>query len=230
MPITLNTPSPNFDDRGAAPIDILLLHYTGMPTAHEALARLCDPASKVSAHYFVDLDGAVRQLVDEDRRAWHAGLAFWRGARDINARSIGIELVNPGHEWGYADFPEAQVEAVLELSIEIVRRHQIARANVLAHSDVAPTRRQDPGERFPWAQLAAEGVGWFATTPAQAAPDADLLSDLDVIGYDLSAADAAVTAFQRHYCPHLIGAERQGKPCAETTAMARALSLETHAS
>ena len=222
----LMSPSPNFDDRGGASIDLLLLHYTGMQTAQEALARLSDPAARVSAHYFIDLDGTVSQLVHEDKRAWHAGAAFWAGTRNINARSIGIELVNPGHEWGYTDFPEAQIDAVLALGLEIVGRHGITRTNVLAHSDVAPTRKEDPGERFPWAQLAAHGLGWFDTAPASAAPGANLHNELVQIGYDMTSADDAVIAFQRHYCPHLIGTVDEGRPSAETLGTALALKAE----
>lgn len=230
MPSHRQTSSPNFDDRGAAPIDLLLLHYTGMPTAEAALARLCDPASKVSAHYFIDLDGAVSQLVEENRRAWHAGAAFWAGARDINARSIGIELVNPGHEWGYADFPAAQIEALIDLATAITARHDIPATRILAHSDVAPARRQDPGERFPWARLAAEGLGWFEGALTDAVPGSTLHEDLGHIGYDLTSVEDAVTAFQRHYCPHLIGTQSQGKASAETLATARALSAHVRAS
>ena len=128
-------PSPNQDDRGGAAVDMLVLHYTGMQTAEAALARLCDPAARVSAHYAIDEDGTVYALVPEARRAWHAGISFWAGARDINARSIGIELVNPGHEFGYRAFPEAQMKAVAALGLEIIARHKIAPRDVVAHSD-----------------------------------------------------------------------------------------------
>src|SRR5437762_1199627 len=147
-------PSPNHDARTAR-VDILVLHYTGMTTDEEALARLTDPDAKVSSHYFVYEDGRTIQLVAEAQRAWHAGQSSWKGAVDINARSIGIEIANPGHEYGYREFPERQIEAVIALCRDIVTRHTIRRERVLAHSDVAPNRKQDPGEKFPWDRLAA---------------------------------------------------------------------------
>src|SRR5262249_43036956 len=151
-------PSPNHDGRGAR-VDILLMHYTGMQTGEDALARLTDRSAKVSSHYFVDEDGRVLQLVSEHQRAWHAGESSWKRAVDINARSIGIEIVNPGHEYGYRDFPTVQIDAVIALSRDIIARHHIRRERVLAHSDVAPLRKHDPGEKFPWARLAAAGIG-----------------------------------------------------------------------
>lgn len=214
------TPSPNHDGRTpGVPVDILLLHYTGMPTAAEAIARLCDPAAKVSAHYVIDEDGTVHRLVPEDRRAWHAGVARWRGADNINARSVGIELVNPGHEWGYRPFPEAQMAVLEVLSREIVARHRIPPARVLGHSDVAPMRKQDPGELFDWARLARIGLGLWPRpdfTPPEGAPALmagergpavlDLQIALDAIGYWVEGTalfdpvtEAAVTAFQRHF-------------------------------
>jgi len=153
MPLVIESPSPNFDarpdgQRGTQAIDILLLHYSGMESATAAIARLCDVTAKVSAHYCVDEDGILFRLVPEDRRAWHAGAASWAGAGDINARSIGIELVNPGHEFGYRSFPEAQMETLIELAGEILARHPIPPQRVLGHSDVAPLRKEDPGELF----------------------------------------------------------------------------------
>ena len=156
--VTSVVPSPNHEPRHAR-VDILVLHYTGMTTEEEALARLVDREAKVSAHYFVYEDGRVVQMVPEQLRAWHAGVGSWKHATDINARSIGIEIANPGHEWGYRDFPDAQIDAVIALSRDIVGRHHIHRDRVLAHSDVAPARKNDPGERFPWARLAAAGIG-----------------------------------------------------------------------
>ncbi len=152
--------SPNHDPRpeGAA-VDMLVLHYTGMKTAEEALARLCDPAAKVSAHYTVDRDGRIYRHVPEERRAWHAGVSYWAGEQDINGRSIGIELVNPGHEFGYEPFAERQIAALIDLSHEIFSRHRIPALRVLGHSDIAPARKEDPGELFPWAQLAEFGIG-----------------------------------------------------------------------
>jgi N-acetylmuramoyl-L-alanine amidase len=154
----IERPSPNHDARGTA-IDMLVLHYTGMKTAEEALARLCDPQAKVSAHYTIDRDGRVYAHVPEERRAWHAGLSFWAGERNINGCSVGIELVNPGHEFGYEPFPETQIAALIDLAGEIMGRHAIPPGRVLGHSDVAPARKEDPGELFPWPQLADFGIG-----------------------------------------------------------------------
>ncbi|HEY2446563.1 MAG TPA: N-acetylmuramoyl-L-alanine amidase [Rhizomicrobium sp.] len=160
-------PSPNHDARPpGAPIDMLILHYTGMRTAEEALERLCDPAAKVSSHYTIDRDGRIYQHVDEERRARHAGVSWWAGERDVNGRSIGIELVNPGHEFGYVPFSDAQLGALTELAHTILARHPIPAKNVLGHSDVAPARKTDPGELFPWRALAESGIGLF---PAEAA-------------------------------------------------------------
>ncbi len=152
-------PSPNVDVRadGRLP-DLILLHYTGMQSGAAAIARLCDPAAEVSAHYTVDQDGTVHAHVPEHRRAWHAGAGQWRGAGDVNSRSIGIEIVNPGHEFGLAPFPEAQVAAVVALGLQIVARYGIPAGNVVAHADIAPDRKADPGELFPWAQLARAGL------------------------------------------------------------------------
>lgn len=209
----IDRPSPNFDDRGRA-VDAVILHYTGMKSGAEALARLCDAAAKVSAHYLVEEDGRVFRLVDETRRAWHAGISSWNGESDINARSIGIEIVNPGHEWGYRAFPAAQIDAVVALMKGVAARHAVAPARVLAHSDVAPGRKEDPGERFPWARLAAEGL---AIAPYEGGADADIpyadaLSALRAIGYEIAdvapgkpAPAAAILAFQRRFCPTALG-------------------------
>src|SRR5271156_4492223 len=152
--------SPNHDERPAdGQVDMLILHYTGMRTAQAAIERLCDPEARVSSHYVVDEDGEVIRLVPEERRAWHAGVSYWRGHDTLNDRSIGIEIVNPGHEWGYRDFPALQMAAVCELCLSILARHPIPARNVVAHSDIAPDRKQDPGELFDWAGLAANGVG-----------------------------------------------------------------------
>jgi len=152
--------SPNHDERpdGAA-IDMLVLHYTGMKSAEEALARLCDPEARVSAHYTIDRDGRVYRHVPEERRAWHAGVSWWAGERNINACSVGIELVNPGHEFGYEPFARPQIAALLDLAGDIVERHHIPPARVVGHSDVAPARKEDPGELFPWQHLAEFGIG-----------------------------------------------------------------------
>ena len=211
-------PSPNHDAR-TAPIDILLLHYTGMRSGEAACERLCDADSKVSSHYLVYEDGRIDQLVPEARRAWHAGVSSWKGETDINSRSIGIEIVNPGHEFGYRDFPQAQIEAVIALCRDILKRHNIPPDRVLAHSDVAPGRKQDPGERFPWARLAAAGVGlWVepaaisegdALVPTQRGEDVTMLQTMLVkLGYAAAltgvydeATRDIVTALQQHFRP-----------------------------
>ncbi len=186
---------------------MLVLHYTGMETAEAALARMCDPAAKVSAHYLIDENGDVASLVDEDKRAWHAGVSFWRGETDINARSIGIELVNPGHEFGYRDFPDAQMAALIELATGILDRHPIPARNVVGHSDVAPARKTDPGEKFDWAGLANAGIGlWFEMGPDDGGGDGETVPEmLGAFGYDTADEALAITAFQRHFCPQSLG-------------------------
>ena len=154
------SPSPNHNERPAGKaIDILLIHYTGMRDGDAALQRLRDPAAKVSSHYLIEEDGRIHRLVDESRRAWHAGVGYWAGERDINAVSIGIELVNPGHDNGYRAFPQPQMAALIELGKAILARHPIPPSRVLGHSDIAPTRKIDPGELFDWKALAAAGIG-----------------------------------------------------------------------
>ena len=194
----IERPSPNYGERGGAVIDMLVLHYTGMQTGQAALERLCNPAAKVSAHYTVDEDGTVYAHVPEARRAWHAGVSFWAGVTDVNARSIGIELVNPGHEFGYRAFPDAQIAALITLCQGIRSRHPIPVARVLGHSDVAPARKEDPGELFPWPRLAKEGIGlWPDWIESDLRPQV-----LTRYGYDPDAPlDAVITAFQRHFRP-----------------------------
>ena len=199
----IDSPSPNFDDREGMAVTILVLHYTGMESADGALGRLTDPAAKVSAHYLVAEDGTVMRLVPEDKRAWHAGLSFWRGVRNVNSASIGIEIVNPGHEFGYRPFTDSQMQAVLLLVKGIVDRHGIAPANVVGHSDVAPARKDDPGELFDWGLLARHGLALGPVKPV-ADPhwtDAGTLMALERFGYDVADAVAAVRAFQRHFRP-----------------------------
>jgi len=199
--------SPNHDARPPGQrVELLVLHYTGMPTGVAALERLCDPASKVSAHWLVEEDGRVFRLVPEDRRAWHAGVSRWRGQADVNGRSIGVEIVNPGHEFGYRAFPEKQMAAVERLCRDIVARHGLGPADVVAHADVAPTRKEDPGELFDWPRLARAGVGlWPPVDDSVAAPTApEALAMLAAIGYDLSDPRAAVVAFQRRFRPACI--------------------------
>jgi len=196
------TPSPNFDSRDdGAEIDMLVLHYTGMRTAEAALARLCDPAAQVSAHYLINEGGAIHRLVPEAMCAWHAGVSCWRSNTDINGRSIGIELVNPGHEFGYRDFPEPQMQALIGLAEGILDRHPIPARNVVGHSDVAPDRKQDPGELFDWARLASHGIGIWPDLDSNAGEDT--MGMLAAYGYDISA-DQVVVAFQRHFQPHKI--------------------------
>ena len=161
----IQAPSPNFDAR-VRPPDMIVLHYTGMPTGEAALAKMCDPAAKVSAHYMVEEDGRIFSLVPEERRAWHAGKSFWKGETDINAVSVGIEVVNPGHEFGYRPFPEAQIEALADLIADVRSRWTIPDARILGHADVAPARKEDPGELFPWKQLAEAGHGLWVESGA----------------------------------------------------------------
>jgi N-acetylmuramoyl-L-alanine amidase len=199
--MTLERPSPNHDDRGGARVDMLVLHYTGMRTAEAALNRLCDPTAKVSAHYAIDEGGTVYAMVPEEQRAWHAGISYWAGARDINARSIGIELVNPGHEFGYRAFAEPQIVALIALCRDILSRHTIPGWRVLGHSDVAPLRKDDPGELFPWARLAEAGIGLWPAPGLDPGADAvaGLLTDY---GYDPETPlEKTLTAFQRHFRP-----------------------------
>jgi N-acetylmuramoyl-L-alanine amidase len=211
--------SPNHGPRRGGPVDILLLHYTGMPDAEQALAWLCDPASEVSAHYFVGEDGGVVTLVPEARRAWHAGAAAWGDATDINSRSIGIEIANAGHPAGLPPFPDVQIAALIALCRDIVGRHPIPPHRVLAHSDVAPARKRDPGERFPWGTLAHAGIGHFvpalpiaegaALARGTAGPAVEALQAmLALYGYGIAvsgeydlATEQVVAAFQRHFRP-----------------------------
>ncbi|SFK93182.1 N-acetylmuramoyl-L-alanine amidase [Methylorubrum salsuginis] len=210
-------PSENRGERISGPADMLILHYTGMPTADGALARLRDPAAEVSAHYLVFEDGRVAQLVPEAERAWHAGRGFWAGLTDINSRSIGIEIVHPGHDGGLPPYPTAQIESVILLCADILARTRIPAARVLAHSDVAPARKEDPGENFPWDRLAAAGIGhWVAPAPIRdgrffargeaGEPIAALQAMFALYGYDQPVTgrfdedmQAVVTAFQRHF-------------------------------
>lgn len=214
--------SPNFDQRPAvAPIDHLVLHYTGMASAQAARDRLCDPGAKVSAHYLIDEDGMIDALVAEQNRAWHAGVSYWRGVSHLNDRSIGIEIVNPGHEYGYRPFPARQITALIGLCQAILARHPIPARNIVAHSDIAPTRKSDPGELFPWPTLAAHGIGLYPGTPPDM-PDRnpDLSPILTAIGYDPTAPlDARITAFQRRFAPTII----TGQPDAFTCARAQQL-------
>ena len=211
-------PSPNWNDRPAGcVVDTVVLHYTGMESGPEALARLCDPEAEVSAHYLIEEDGRVFKLVDEDKRAWHAGVSHWRGRDNLNHSSIGIELVNPGHEFGYRAFPEAQITSLLALLDGIQARHHIPKYGYVGHSDIAPDRKQDPGELFPWQRLAAHGFGLWSgrdgadtsVLAARGQKNANVMKfnqQLGIVGYhipDIQSFDAttefAVRAFQAHW-------------------------------
>lgn len=209
----IDTPSPNFNGR-KLPVSMIVLHYTGMADAASALARLRDPAAEVSAHYLVDEDGTVYRLVAEDNRAWHAGKSRWRGIDDVNSASIGIEIVNPGHELGYRPFTEGQIDALVPLVAEIKERHGITRGNVVGHSDIAPMRKQDPGELFPWHRLARLRLALPRPTRNLMDPgwtDAGFLIALERFGYDVTDKLAAVVAFQRRYRPELIDGTIDGE-------------------
>ncbi|MGI9385856.1 MAG: N-acetylmuramoyl-L-alanine amidase [Methyloligellaceae bacterium] len=211
-------PSRNWSARAdGTPIDMMVLHYTGMESADAALERLCDANAQVSAHYLIDEAGAVYQLVDEAKRAWHAGHAAWRGHGDINSRSIGIELANPGHQFGYCAFPELQMSALVDLARDILGRHPIPARNVVGHSDVAPDRKLDPGELFDWPRLAEAGIGLWPETEADTT-EGDTLSLLADYGYD-SSSRHVIAAFQRHFRPSRI----DGVADDETTAVLRGL-------
>lgn len=209
----IDTPSPNFDER-TSPVSMLVLHYTGMVDAASAIARLVDPEAKVSAHYLIAEDGQIVRMVDESKRAWHAGKSHWRGIDDINSASIGIELVNPGHEFGYRPFPEAQIDALIPLVAGIVERHGITRGNIVGHSDIAPVRKQDPGELFPWGRLARLRLALPRPTRNLMDPhwsDAGFLLALQRFGYEIADTLAATVAFQRRFRPELLDGTIDGE-------------------
>jgi len=212
-----HAPSPNHDDRGGAPIDILVLHYTGMESGEASLARMRDPEAKVAAHYFIDEDGSILSLVDETRRAWHAGVGCWKGATDLNARSIGIELQNGGHDFGLPDFAEPLIAAAIGLCQDILRRHAIPASHVIAHSDLAPARKQDPGEKFPWARFAEAGIGLW---PGPQDASGDLLS--------LGDAGDAVTAYQGDLAAYGYCAPGHGRFDGDTADITRAFQRHFH--
>ena len=218
------TPSPNWNER-ALPISMVVLHYTGMPTGIEALERMCDAKAQVSAHYLIDEDGSVHRLVPEEKRAWHAGQSYWRGITDVNSASIGIELVNPGHEWGYRSFPEAQMAALLPLLHAIVKRYKMPFANIVGHSDIAPARKQDPGELFHWELLAAHKLALprpKLQIPSPYQNDGAFYLALERFGYDIADGHAAVRAFQRRWRPERIDGVIDG----ETSAILFALLVD----
>jgi N-acetylmuramoyl-L-alanine amidase len=230
----LDRPSPNHDPRPGG-VDMLIVHYTGMSNGEQALDRLCSPAAKVSAHYLIEEDGAIWRLVPEERRAWHAGVSFWAGRRDLNGTSIGIELVNPGHDNGYRPFPEVQMVALEALARDILARHPIPARHVLGHSDVAPRRKTDPGELFDWARLARAGIGLWpaATGDAGMAPDiAETQRLLAAIGYETPQTGAlddetrmVITAFQRHFRPSRCDGEADAETHARVGVVAAAFGV-----
>lgn len=229
----VSRPSPSWDERPAgAAVDMLLLHYTGMASAAAALARLCDPAAKVSAHYLVDEDGTVMALVPEDRRAWHAGASAWAGRSRLNDVSIGIELVNPGHEWGYRPFPEPQLAALIELCHGILGRWPIPPGRVLGHADVAPQRKEDPGERLDWARLAAAGIGLWPGDPPPAPVDPlQARRLLARIGYALDQPGVTfiqvIVAFQRHFRPTRVDGALDAETMGRLEALAALLDRQS---
>jgi N-acetylmuramoyl-L-alanine amidase len=209
----LDCPSPNFDER-SLPVSMLVLHYTGMVDGPSAITRLRDPEAKVSCHYLVSEDGQVLRMVDEEKRAWHAGRSFWRGVTDINSAAVGIEIVNPGHELGYRPFPEEQMDALIPLVADIVKRHRIAPVNVVGHSDIAPARKQDPGELFEWHRLARLGLAVARPTTGLVDPlwtEGGFFLALERYGYDVSDPKAALIAFQRRFRPEQVDGELEGE-------------------
>lgn len=247
MPDYIDAPSPNFDQRRALP-DAIVLHYTGMRTGEAALARLRDPEARVSAHYLVEEDGRVFRLVPEERRAWHAGRGVWQGETDLNAASIGIEIVNPGHEFGYRPFPAVQIEAVIALMGDIRQRWTVPDARIIAHSDLAPERKQDPGELFPWKRLAEAGHGlWFEPAAERVAALTGLLqkgdqgigvvvlrAGLHRLGYGLKPGGdyddetaTTVRAFQRHWRPDRVDGVADGETRARLVGLLQLASAES---
>ena len=213
----IKNPSPNFEERPPGiDIKLLLLHYTGMQSCLAAKERLCDAKSQVSAHYLIDENGEIFSLVEEEKRAWHAGVASWHNEKDINSISVGVEIVNRGHEFGYTKFMEPQMIAVEALCKDIIKRHSILASGVLGHSDVAPSRKSDPGELFDWERLASNGIGiWPTVVPVEPNFKKGSIkhcqTDLRAIGYGLEltgcldkATRNTILAFQRHWLPNLL--------------------------
>ncbi len=224
LPVVRDCPSPNFNVR-KLPVSMVVMHYTDMPDVEEAIARMCDPEAEVSAHYCITRQGELVRLVDEDKRAWHAGKSYWRGNTDVNSASIGIEMDNPGHTWGYEPFTDPQMETLCILLADIVKRHDIPRANVVGHSDVAPRRKVDPGEMFDWARLAKHRLALPRPGIRLGDPfenDGAFFLALERFGYDISDGHAAVRAFQRRFRPECIDGEVDG----EIRAMLFALLLD----
>lgn len=204
--------SPNFDERPTHPkIDLIIIHYTGMEKVKEALTRLCDPNAKVSAHYLIDQSGFTYQLVNDQKRAWHAGVSYWQGRRDINGISLGIELDNSGHNFGLPPFPSAQITCLLELLQRLSQKYHIHKERIIGHSDIAPMRKNDPGELFPWQTLHEQGFGlWPAAKPVSKTPESveEIQKSLAAIGYECPLTGqldlqtiTVIQAFQRHFTP-----------------------------
>lgn len=196
----LKVVSPHFNER-LLPIDSIVIHYTDMISAQETLSWFLDPLSQVSAHYLIDEEGQIYHMVEEDKRAWHAGESFWQGCRDINSCSLGIELANPGHSHGYKAFPETQITALIKLCKSLKDRWNIPSARILGHSDVAPRRKQDPGHLFPWDRLAQEGLGLWPQERVEIRKG-NILTMLSQIGYEVISPGDTILAFQRHFQPH----------------------------
>jgi N-acetylmuramoyl-L-alanine amidase len=250
LPSIIEAPSPNFNER-LHPLDMLVLHYTGMPDGPSALARMQENKEpRVSAHYMVEEDGRIFRLVPEDKRAWQAGRSSWRGQEDLNSRSIGIEIVNPGHEWGYRPFPDPQITSVIALCKAILSRWPIPQTRIVAHSDIAPARKEDPGELFPWKRLSEEGIGLW---PAKTRPEPWMMhnvslgdagvtverlqSDLATIGYTVPVhgkfdeeTAAVVRAFQRRWRQSRVSGEGDPETVSAVHEVARLTQAETQRS
>jgi len=209
--------SPNFNER-SSPIDAVIIHYTDMISAEAALAWLTNPLSQVSAHYLIDEEGQVYQTVNQEKRAWHAGVSYWQGRANLNDCSIGIELANPGHSRGYTPFPDRQIDSLITLCLEIKKKWNIPRTRFLGHSDIAPQRKQDPGHLFPWERLAQEGLGLWPV-PVSKPEESDLIKQLARIGYEITSPTHTILAFQRHFQPYKV----DGIADQETYALAQGL-------
>ncbi|WP_032112736.1 N-acetylmuramoyl-L-alanine amidase [Candidatus Paracaedibacter symbiosus] len=212
MPKIYKYLSPNFNDRPSdKELDLIVIHYTSMQLVNEALTRLCDPTAAVSSHYLIESNGTLHHLVDDTKRAWHAGVSFWQGERDINGISIGIELDNGGHDFDLPFYPACQIEALLSLLTDLVQKYHIPKERIIGHSDIAPTRKRDPGEHFPWQLLHNHGFGlWPETDSVRHAPQSvlEVQQCLTAIGYDCPLTDildaqtsSVIEAFQRHFTP-----------------------------
>ncbi|MEM9469094.1 MAG: N-acetylmuramoyl-L-alanine amidase [Pseudomonadota bacterium] len=222
----ISKPSPNFDERHGVKPEFLIFHYTGMETAKTAIDRLTNQESKVSSHYTIDEDGTAYQHVDEEKRAWHAGVSAWQNVQNINSYSVGIELVNKGHEFGYHDFPSSQLDSLKELSLTIMKRHDILAENILGHSDIAPDRKQDPGERFPWQEFAKKGIGIWPSVSDEdmvKATSIDVFQALKDFGYYAQNQQNALIAFQRHFVPEVFDQQIVGQITSLTKARIYAL-------